>query len=183
MIPQRTRKQGLFRRVRRYPFAEGIVGAWDISVDAGPAAKTIIFESRAAMRRFYDGIRRLGIGISARDGLGGRCCGFVNSMTFTVMDPETMETTYTVVDRRYFCIVGLVEGLLTQEYLTHEASHVGFAHARRSGAASPFRDENNAEEVVCYPAGRWADQVMLVIEQNNLRTHGGDGKRARLSGR
>lgn len=162
----RFRKQGLFRRIRRYPFAKGIIGAWDISVDGGPAAKTIIFESRVAMRRFYDNLRPLGIGICPRTGLGRRCCGFVNAMRSTGPDEV-------VVDRRYFCVVGLVQGLLTQEYLTHEACHVGFAHALRHGEVSAFHDPRNTEENVCYPAGRWAEQVMIVIENEGIRTHGG----------
>ncbi|MCW1885521.1 hypothetical protein OKA04_12345 [Luteolibacter flavescens] len=73
------------------------------------------------------------------------------------------------VDRRYFCIVCLVEGNLTAEILSHEAMHVGFAFDYRTRGKGPYADPHNAEENVCYPAGIFLDQVLTFIKAEGLR--------------
>ena len=157
--------------------AEGVVAQKDLTIGAegDPKAKLLVFKNRTLMRKFYKSVLpalRGGGEEYQNAGLGARCLGFVNQMRvdcYRVPEEGDLEWTRSEVDRRYFCLVGLVEGHLTAEVITHEAVHVGFAWDIRTRGSGPFEDPHNPEENVCYLAGRFVNEVLTVIKEHKLR--------------
>jgi hypothetical protein len=120
-------------------------------------AKLLVFDSRQSLRRFWQG--RL-----AKAGhLGRGCLGAVNALSVFCRNPTTgRECLY--VDRRYFCVIGLVRTRLWATILMHEAAHAGFCYARRLGGGGPFAKISDMdEEKVCYPAGNVAGGINVAV--------------------
>lgn len=168
------RRKGLPKRLMRLPGGvPGLVSACNVHLadDGYPAAKVAIFKDRASMRRFNESQlpRYRGTEGLIKEKLGRRCAGFVNKLAVRRIDTETLEEGHAEVDRNYFCIVCLVEGNLTAEILSHEATHVGFAWDYRTRGNGPFADLHNPEENVCYPAGIFLNQVLTHIKREGLR--------------
>lgn len=164
------RRRGLPKRLRRIG-VEGLVSACDIHIiDGHPAAKVAVFRNRTALRRFYRDVlpRYRGAESLFVDSLGRQCLGVVNKLSVEILSMDSDEYR-AEVDRRYFCFVGLVEGFLSAEVLSHEAVHVGFAWDYRFQGKGVFQDPHNPEENVCYPAGRWLDSVLSFIKDEGLR--------------
>jgi hypothetical protein len=168
------RRKGLPKRMMRLPGGvPGMVSACNIHVadESYPAAKVVFFKDRVSMRRFNETQlpRYRGTEGMFLPKLGRKCAGFVNKLAVEQIDLDTCEKGVAEVDRRYFCIVCLVEGDLTAEILGHEANHVGFAWDYRTRGKGPFADVHNPEENVCYPAGIFLDQVLTHIKREGLR--------------
>lgn len=172
------RKKGLPKSLRRIPGGvPGLVSACNIHFGPEwPAAKVAFFENRKSMDHFWRKI------------LPGYCSGFpggvrsrsydgiVSKLQVDTLDQEHFERSggelrlkESEVDRRYFCIVGLIVTKLTPEILAHEAVHVGFAWDYRHQGQGIYADPKNYEENVCYPAGIFFDQVTKFIEAEKLR--------------
>lgn len=161
------RKKGLPRRVKRL-VTQGFCFSCDIYVDEpdAPMAKVIVFKNRKSMRHFYANVIPKYRG---PDPLDVGCQGCVNKLIVAQVDPHTSEVVSVQVDRRYFCIVLLVEGFLSNEVILHEAVHVGFAWDYRTQGVSRYSVADMSEENVCYPAGLFADALLKIIEEEGLR--------------
>lgn len=171
-VPFFFRRKGLPKRMKRLPGGvPGMRAACSINFGDGPAAKVVFFKDRRSMSDFYRTILpryRGAEGLKIKP-LGRRCMGFVNDLCVGYTDNDTGKLAAIETDRRYFCIVCLVEGDLTAEVLAHEAVHVGFAWDRRTKGISAFTDRHNPEENVCYPSGIFLDQVLTFIKREGLR--------------
>lgn len=171
----RFRKKGLPKRLKRIlGGVPGLVAACNVHVggDEWPAAKVVVFKDRKSMRNFhrhilprYSGAEEIGPPKS----LGTRCAGFVHKLLVGCYDEKAKRFVHDVADRRYFCVVGLVEGDLTAEIIAHEAVHVGFAWDYRTQGKSHLADPRNDEENVCYAAGIFLDQCLSFIKREGLR--------------
>lgn len=149
----------------------GLVSACDIAFENGkPAAKVVFFESRKALRVFYNTILPAYRGCEqiTISPLHRRCAGFVHRLSVTWTHHDGSDPVEEV-DRRYFCIVGLICGKLTAEILSHEAMHVGFSWDFRTRGQSQFTDPHNFEENCCYVAGKFVDRVITFIKAEGLR--------------
>lgn len=173
----KLRKKGLPKRLHRIPNGvPGLVSTCDIRVGTlkrnGQTAKVAFFKDKASMKHFYDNILPYYRGINehtkACRKLSRRAAGLVNKLAIVYTSSDGKRS-YDEVDRNYFCLVCLVEGFLTAEILCHEAVHVGFAWDHRFQEDSEFRDRNNQEENVCYPAGVFLDQTLRHIKSAGLR--------------
>lgn len=154
------RPKGLPRRV----VAEGIVAQTDITIHEGyPQAKVLVFENRKAMRTFYrkDFRQFLNVEKTRPARLCTRAAAAVSKL-WTGNDKKEL------VDRRYFCLVLLVQGDLGIEVLTHEAVHVGFAWDFRTDGEGPLAEQNMREENVCYPAGIFARKLVVWLREKKV---------------
>ena len=129
------------------------VGQRNIKVHPGStlAAKVLVFKHPTALRKFW----RESMGIK----LERACRGVVTPLWTEIIDTET-DKAFFVVDRRFFCVMGLTLGNLSMEIITHESVHAGCAYARRK-ARSPWDEHilSHDEEAICYPAGRIAAEI------------------------
>jgi hypothetical protein len=119
-------------------------------------AKLLVFDSKQSLRRFW----RARV---SKVALGHDCLGAANALSIFRSDPTTgRERLY--VDRRYFCVIGLVRTRLWATILMHEAAHAGFCYARRLGGGGPFaKIFDMDEEKVCYPAGNVAGGINAAV--------------------
>jgi hypothetical protein len=119
-------------------------------------AKLLVFDSKLSLHRFWRAR------VSERK-LGRGCVGAVNALSILRCNPTTgRERLY--VDRRYFCVIGLVRTHVWATTLTHEAMHAGFCYARRLGGGGPFaKIDDHEEEEVCYPAGNVAGGINAAV--------------------
>lgn len=180
-LERRYRGNTLRGRMKSYPFARGIVCAYNIHFGCGgPPMKTVIFETRAAMRKFYRFLmRRLRRHQSNLCRKTWACVSSLYTLA-RIKHGDGSISMYEIVDRDYCGIALLVEGYLNQEVITHEAGHVGFAHATWSRMVSPWMLPGEThEELVCYPAGIWASELDKIITRDGLRRTGGDSYEAR----
>jgi hypothetical protein len=100
----------------------------------------------------------------------GRCCrGAVHYLQYEKrkIDRRGRETQRRmVVDPVYFCVMGLVEGNLGMEVITHESVHAAFAYYRRVRRRVDWPDADALEdENICYPAGRIAKRVVWILRK------------------
>lgn len=165
------RKKGL---PKKFKGVDGLSAQGDIEILEGhPKAKTLIFKNKTAMRRFYDKVLPEYRGVQGfqTDKLGPSCLGFVNKITLirVKIRPDGNDLVRHEVDRKYFCIICLVEGHLTAEILCHEAVHVGFAWDFRTQGGGVFANPGMDEENVCHPAGRFLEQVIHFIKNEGLK--------------
>lgn len=142
-----------------HPKVRGLKGEHDIRMRRGSRlfAKLLIFDSRKSLRYFW--AECLGCGE-----LGRYCCGAVNSLIqeveFVKKGCRPVGKRHLEADARYFCVIGLIEGHLGAEVISHEAVHAGFSYAKRI-RRSPWDIEAKHfdEEAVCYPAGRVSAEI------------------------
>lgn len=146
-----------------HPAADDLLVETDVSV-RGPTGrpgrlrmKLLIFRTKAGLRRFAK---------QALDwSLDGETLGVVNDLGWSIEQDGTKVARG--VDPRYFAVMALVHGHLSMEIVTHESVHAGFFFSRRSSIRWPYQ-EVQADEAVCYPAGRIARAVNAFLHDNQL---------------
>jgi hypothetical protein len=154
------------RSFARDHFRNGLVAEADIYPQSYGrlAAKLLIFDTTKSLRSFW----RDALGHD----LGSKCLGAVNALAqertkFTKGKPET---TTLHVDRRYFCIIGLVKGYLNSEIISHEATHAGFAYHKRVKRNVWGKIGDFDEEQVAYPTGRITDAINRFLHRKKIYT-------------
>lgn len=162
-VSVRRVKRGLPINFRAHPNGAEILAECDIGVtpSARLAAKLVVFETPAALKRFWR---------SALDsGLGRGCVGAVNSLCYTRTHPR-QNTKVVEVDPRYFCIIGLCVSRLDMEVICHEATHAGFYYARRHHETFWRKrgTHDSPDEEVCYPVGRIAASINRFLHKKGL---------------
>jgi hypothetical protein len=157
-------------KVRRRYRAKGLLAQASLRIPGGGTlrAKVLVFRLSRDLNRFWKQ------GLRLRP-LGSRCRGAVNDMGTTVVyvppaDSGCQERVVRIeVDRRHFCVIGLVRGYCTMRILTHEAVHAGFAHAKRCRRAVwHSRALEFDEEAVAYPTGEIARALTVFLEAQGL---------------
>lgn len=160
------RKRGIPKRIKSIVKN---VTAYDLEfVEGEPKAKVVIFKNRRDMHRFYNVILpeyRNAVEFKCNK-LDKRALGCVNSLVIHYTKGSLIKHE---VDKRYFCIVLLIEGYLTAEVLVHEGVHVGFAWDWRMKGDGPYSDPNNDEENTCYITGIFVDKLITCIKQDALK--------------
>ncbi len=137
--------------------ATGLMTQADIPIGSGRLyAKVLIFNNNRNLARFWKEYTGHTVGRQVE--------GLVNALSHhsVLIDKEGTETYNTLwVDRRYFCLVGLINTHLTLHIIAHEAVHVGFCYAKRR-ARSPWdvHIERFDEEAIAYPAGEFVRQMI-----------------------
>jgi hypothetical protein len=153
----RHTKRALPRNWASFADRYGILGELDIKVRHASRLwmKALMFRTNRGMRRFWT--ERLG-----RSDLCRFTKGVVSALGFEVVQfPKGGgECHVWEVDRRYFCVMGLIAGKVRMEIVTHEAVHAGFCYAKRVNSRDLWHNaKDNDEENVCYPAGRIASEL------------------------
>lgn len=115
-------------------------------------AKLLVFRSRRDFRKFWrDCLHK-----DFMHDLGGKCVGAVNGLAYEFFSfaKDGSEKHRMEVDKNFFCVIGLVDGYLTTEYITHESVHAAFCYAKRVNKKDMWAGARDLdEENVCYPAG------------------------------
>jgi hypothetical protein len=128
-------------------------------------AKVFVFRKRSDLHRFW----KDGLGKTAwTERLGRRCVGAVNVLSYQSISFKDGKESHPVmvVDPRYFCVIGLVQGYLGMEIITHESTHAGFAYARRCMLRNMWGDIGDFEdEQICYPTGRIANEILRALNK------------------
>lgn len=157
-------KKAIPRTWSRIPTAGGIVAEADIFPNRRGrlAAKLLIFDKPASLRRFWKEINP--------SPLGRSCLGVVNVLAHVVHPfPDGKPAPkFLRGDPRYFCVIGLCAGHLTMEVIAHEAVHAGFAYEKRAKRNIFAGVDECDEERVAYPAGRIAAAINRFIHQRKL---------------
>lgn len=135
----------------------GILGELDIKVRHTSRLwmKALMFRTNRDLRRFWT--ERLG-----REDLCRFTRGVVSALGVEVVSfrKGCPERSVLEVDRRYFCIMGLIAGKVGMEVVSHESVHAGFAYAKRVKRRDLWHNARALdEEDVCYPAGRIASEL------------------------
>lgn len=150
-----------------HPQIKGLVAETDIGVSrtARLKAKVLIFKKPSDLRHFWRVVLKKG-------DLGNGCLGCVQSMGIIASRPQEQGPDIDerwIADPRYFCIIGLIQGHLTMEIITHESVHAGFAYAARQQRRQWVRAHGDLdEEQVCYPAGAIAASINRFIHKKKL---------------
>lgn len=158
----RVRHASALPRCWRRIAPHDILTEYDLHVTSGPLrAKLLIFKNRSGLRNFW---KKIGKG-----DLGSKCTGAVNALAYEVHHfSKSGESAYIKADPRYFCVIGLVKGHLNMEVISHESMHAGFAYAKRRTGKFWVSATEMDEEKVCYPAGRIARQINMVLYKEGL---------------
>lgn len=98
--------------------------------------------------------------------LGRYCFGAVNGLYAQVQTIAATGKTSSYrleADRRYFCIIGMIEGHFNAEIVTHEAIHASYCYCKRA-VRSPWdiHAKDFDEEAIAYPAGAIANAINSV---------------------
>ena len=124
--------------------------------------KLLVFKNPKSLRRFWKKVEAL-----RRGGLSGGVLGVVSPLSSEVLDFDKTQwpEPYREVDRRYFSAMGLTIGNLGVGIVTHESVHAAFNYVARRGKRGPWTEvaEGDREELVCYPAGEIAKQVVNTL--------------------
>lgn len=151
----------------RHPAAVNLVAECDITPcpHGRLAAKVLIFDSRKSLKKFWKD--------AFGHNVGRGCMGVVNALATEVMsigkDGKENRPKISRGDGRYFCAVGLCQGYLTMEIITHESVHAGFCYERRvrrnmfGEAAKDFDEER-----IAYPVGGIADAISRFLHSKKL---------------
>lgn len=145
-----------------YPGGESILLERDVKLNS-LYMKLLVFKNPKSLRRFWRGVKTL------RDGglLTADTLGVVAPLSKHVLDYDKSQwpEPYLEVDRRYFSAMGLTMGNLGVDIVTHESVHAAFSYAARRGKRGPWMEEaeGDREELVCYPAGEIAKQVLNTL--------------------
>lgn len=126
-------------------------------------AKLLVFSSKVAMRRTWRAVSGSDLGPGAE--------GFVNSLQATSEKYENgvVVASYLDLDRDFFCIIGLVDGKLSSNHISHEAVHAAFAYEKRvkRNVWGPIGDFD--EERIAYPAGYITAGIVRVLRKAGLQ--------------
>lgn len=138
----------------------GIVLEADVTVTPGAriAAKLLVFRNNAAMRTFW----RRALGCRGGRAICRRTLGAVHTPA-TEWTEHPSEQKWMEVDRRYFCVIGLIQTHLTMEVITHEAGHAAFAYVSRQRRIMFEPARQHDEEGICYPLGIIARGINMIL--------------------
>jgi hypothetical protein len=130
----------------------------DVRINTGRLrAKVLVFRTTRDLNHFWQKVLRKGH-------LGRRCLGAVQSLSYCTLryDKAGTLTRHTLdVDRRYFCVIGLVTGHLSMRVITHEAVHAAYCFNARSSRNFWHRHaERFHEEAMAYPVGEIASAIV-----------------------
>lgn len=158
-------KRGIRRDWRNHRAMRGILLERDIRIGSSRlAAKLLVFDTRKNFRESW-------AGACGGDRLGPRALAAVHELSVHVIQfgKDGSERQRIEADPRYYCFIGMVRGYLSMENICHEAVHAGWCFARRK-ARQPWdaHVKDNAEEAVCYPAGKIAAAINRVLHATNL---------------
>lgn len=163
----RAIKKPLKRVWARHPAAAGIVLEKDLGVGHGRLkAKLLVFKNRGCLRAFWRGLHG-----GLNGALSSYCVGAVNGLYSEVINfrKGIEEKPYLRVDRRYFCVIGLLVGKLSMEVISHEAVHAAFCYVKRKSRAPwDVHAKHMDEEAVAYPAGRIAAAINRTLHAAGL---------------
>ena len=126
--------------------------------------KVCIFKDWKAMDDFFT--RALG--------RPGSICRFTHGVCSKLDNYGTSYKTkipqdFVVRDRKYFAMIGLLEKHLNMEVIIHEAVHAGIAYGSRCRSRRWTDPENHSdEELICYPAGYIASQLITQFQEEGL---------------
>ena len=149
------------------PGSEHILFSSDVAVSQKSTlkAKVLVFRDLHGLQRFW----RFGIG---RRKPSEEACAVVNSLSSYTTFQRTKGTTEKEpiweVDPSYFCVMGFIIGNLSMECITHESVHAAYAYARRVAGRKTWPDNEEPEELVCYPAGRIAAAINKNFHRHRL---------------
>lgn len=153
---------------KNHPAAKRLLLEADIAISSRTRlkAKLLVFETKAALRQFWNKALPY-------DGAIGRdTAGVVNSLGSEVCKfGKGGESSKPVMkcDPRYFCIIGLTATDLCFEVICHEAVHAAFSYAKRTKARNLWAaPEELDEEYVCYPAGKIASSINRLLYDHDL---------------
>lgn len=125
--------------------------------------KLLVFKDPKSLRRFWKKVEAL------REGglLSSDTLGVVSPLFRRVFDYDKSQwpEPYMEADRRYFSAMGLAVGNIGVGIVTHESVHAAFRYVDRLGTRGPWAEEakGDREELVCYPAGEIAKQVVNAL--------------------
>lgn len=161
----RHSKSPIPRRFSDHPAGGAILAEADIGLSkhARLRCKLLVFKTPTALRRFW----RDALG---RGELGRGCAGCVSALAcqITSFRNGIESAPYVEADPRYFCVIGLTQGNLSMEVISHESTHAGFAHAKRHKGDFWTDASEMGEESICYPAGRIAAAINRFLNKHGL---------------
>lgn len=142
----------------------GIVAEADISPTRNGVlrAKLLIFRAARDMREFWKKRIKNDLGRGAVGAVNGLYCHRERFRKGNCVD-EWLEA-----DRRYFCVIGLIQSRLCMEIIAHEATHAGFCYAKRTRRLPWGTVDDFDEEHVAYPAGAIAAKINRFVYQKGL---------------
>lgn len=150
-------KTSLPRQFINHPKAKGLVFEKDLRIGSSRLrAKLLIFKNRTVLNGFWRDV--LGKG-----NLGRYCFGAVNGLYTEIQNVTAIGKTSLrrlEADRRYFCVIGMIEGFFNAEIVTHEAIHASYCYCKRA-VRSPWdrHAKDFDEEAIAYPAGEIANAI------------------------
>lgn len=157
----------VYRLPTIWPTRHGVVAQANIAVNRGRLrAKLLIFRTPADMAAFWRSR------LMAHNGgpLGAKCLGAVNALRRT-RENVVSGTRHIEVDRRFFCVIGLVVGHLSMRIITHESVHAAYAFAkRRSRSWWDAEARSFDEEAIAYPTGEIARNIVAFLNRRRLVT-------------
>lgn len=146
----------------------GLVAQGDIRVNQGRLrAKLVVFDTQKSLRLFWN--KRLGLHSQP---LGTKCLGVVNSLRlckerFGKGDAPAVRQID--LDRRYFCIIGLLKDHLTMRIISHESVHAAYAfEQRRVRSWWDAEARQHDEEAIAYPVGEIAANIVRFLNRKKL---------------
>lgn len=151
-----------WKAIKKWP--EVRKALFEFDVKARPSsrlkAKVLIFANNKDLLRFWK--------IISPHKLGKGCLGVVNSLAYekTLVDKHGAKTTNLCCDASYFCVIGLLVKHLSDEIICHEATHAGFAWAKRVNRNIFAKYSDLDEELVCYPTGRLSSEIFKWVFLN-----------------
>jgi hypothetical protein len=157
-------KHALPRCWRKHPACKGLVLEQDIAVSPRSRlrAKLLVFDGTRSLKQFCN---------RALNDKGGWFDGMVHPCSYTLeqVGKDGTSHVFDVVDKKYFCIIGLAKTRLSTNVVCHESCHVGFRYADRVKRAGLWPgDWEVQEERVCFPAGRVFAEINKVLHEANL---------------
>lgn len=155
-------KRPLPRHFARHPAALGLIAEHDIRMKHGRLhAKLLIFDKPVSLRAFWKAIRGVSLGRSA--------LGAVNALAYERINFMRGDESHSMeCDPRYFCMIGLCKTHLSMEIISHEATHAGFAYAKRRKGDAWIAAMDFDEEFIAYPAGRIAASINRFLYRKKL---------------
>jgi hypothetical protein len=131
----------------------------------GLRAKVLVFKNNKDLCDFWKGINK-------NEYLGKNCLGVVNALGYELTHfpkkGQKQKPAHLVVDKNFFCVIGLIVTSLGMEIITHECVHAAYAYAKRVKRNLWLGSHDLDEENICYPAGIIASGVNKLLRENGM---------------
>lgn len=144
----------------------GISHAYDIKIRREHLAlKVLVFDDAAGMRRFW--AKKL-----ACRGIGKHCVGVVTRMQYHTERSVrgVPRPAVTMVDRRFYAVMGLVRSQISEEIVVHEGVHAAIAYlARTHRMGRRWSGPGDIdEEELAYPMGSLCAELLRALRSDGL---------------